>query len=107
MHQSPKLGFVMDLVYGSYLRAAEQLHGPDVVTRDLSCSHDLFKILNIQWERWPRVTVTGSMGKGSTTALLSSILQASGERVGLVSSPEMRNFNERIRMNGRYVSDEE
>ena len=51
--------------------------------------------------------MTGSQGKGFTAALLSSILQASGERVGLITSPEIRNFNERIRMNGRCVSDEE
>jgi dihydrofolate synthase / folylpolyglutamate synthase len=107
MHQSPKLGFVMDLVYGSYLRAAEQLHGLDAVTRDISFSRDLFKILDIRWNRWPRVTVTGSKGKGSTAVLLASILQASGERVGLITSPEMYNFNERIRLNGSCVSDEE
>jgi dihydrofolate synthase/folylpolyglutamate synthase len=107
MHQSSKLGFVLDLVYGSYLRAAEQLHGLDASTRDLSFSRDLFKILNIRWDRWPRVTVTGSKGKGSTAVLLASILQASGEQVGLITSPEMYHFNERIRLNGRCVSDEE
>jgi dihydrofolate synthase/folylpolyglutamate synthase len=107
MYQSSQLGFVINLVYGSYLRAAKQLHGLDAVTRDLSFSRDLFKTLNIRWDRWPCVTVTGSKGKGSTAVLLSSILQASGERVGLISSPKMRNFNERIRMNGHCVSDEE
>src|SRR5579864_3437412 len=103
MHQSPKISFAMDLVYGSYRPVGKQLHGLDATTRDLSLSYDLFKALNIRWDRWPRVTVTGSQGKGSTAALLSSILQASGERVGLIISPEMRNFNERIRMNGRCV----
>ncbi len=107
MYRSPNLGLVINLVYGSYLRAAGQIHGLDAVTRDLSLSQDLFKILNIRWDRWPRVTVTGSKGKGSTAVLLSSILQASGERVGLISSPKMRSFNDRIRMNGRCVSDEE
>jgi dihydrofolate synthase/folylpolyglutamate synthase len=107
MYQSPKLGFVINLVYGSYLRAMKQIHGPDAVTRDLSFSRDLFKILNIHWDRWPRVTVTGSKGKGSTAVLLASILQASGERVGLITSPRMLRFNERIRLNGRCVSDEE
>ena len=107
MHQSPKISFAMDLVYCSYLRAAGQIQGLDAATRDLSLSRALFKTLNIRWDRWPRATVTGSQGKGSTAALLSSILQASGERVGLITSPEIRNFNERIRMNGRCVSDEE
>lgn len=107
MHQSSKISFAMDLVYGSYRQVGRQLHGLDATTCDLSLSCDLFKALNIRWDRWPRVTVTGSKGKGSTAALLSSILQASGERVGLITSPEMRNFNERIRMNGHCVSDEE
>src|SRR5215472_13751939 len=107
MHRSPKLGSVIELVYGSYIQAAKHIHGLDAVTRDLSLSCDLFKMLNIRWDRWPRVTVTGSKGKGSTSVLLASILQASGERVGLITSPKMRSFNERIRLNGYCVSDEE
>lgn len=97
----------MDLVYGSYLRVADQIHGLDASTRDLSFAQDVLERLHIHWGRWPRVTITGSKGKGSTAVLLASILQASGEHVGLISSPEMRDFNERIRINGRCVSDEE
>ncbi len=107
MHLSLKLSFAMDLVYGSYLQAAKQIHGLDAATRDLSFSRDLFHMLNIRWDHWPRVTITGSKGKGSTVALLASILEASGERVGLITSPEMRIFNERIRVNGRCVSNED
>ena len=104
MHRSQLPDFIQELVYGSYLRAADRLHGPDAVTRDLSFAHELFALLDIDWHRWPRVAITGSKGKGSTAALLASILQASGERVGLVSSPEMRSFNERIRIDGRCIS---
>ncbi|GCE13529.1 bifunctional folylpolyglutamate synthase/dihydrofolate synthase [Tengunoibacter tsumagoiensis] len=104
MHQSQLPTFIQELVYGSYLKVADRLHGPDALTRDLSFAQDLFTALAIDWRRWPRVTITGSKGKGSTSALLASILQASGERVGLVSSPEMRSFNERIRIDGRCVS---
>ena len=107
MHRSSKLGFVIELVYGSYKQAAKQLRGLDAATRDISLSRDLFEMLDIHWERWPRVTVTGSKGKGSISALLASILQMSGERVGWITSPEMRDFNERIRINGCCVSDEE
>lgn len=104
MHQLQLPEYIQELVYGSYLKAADQIHGPDALTRDLSFSRDLFTLLNIDWNRWPRVVITGSKGKGSTAALLASILQASGEHVGLVSSPEMRRFNERIRINGHCVS---
>ena len=107
MHQGPIAEIVQDLVYTSYLRAADQAHGLDSATRDISLTHDLFTRLNIQWKQWPCVTIAGSKGKGSTAAFLASMLQASGERVGLVSSPEMRRFNERIRLNGGCISDKE
>ncbi len=97
---------VMDLVYGSYLRAAPSLHGPDSVTRNIDWTRQLLTTLQVDLHRWPSITVTGSKGKGSTAVLLASMLHASGERVGLISSPEMRYFNERIRLNGRCVSDE-
>ncbi|HEY0752489.1 MAG TPA: Mur ligase family protein [Ktedonobacteraceae bacterium] len=97
---------IWELVYSSYLSAAEHLHGLDSVTRNLAFSRELFALLQIDFQRWPRMTVTGSKGKGSTSALIASLLQASGERVGFISSPEMRRFNERIRINGQCVSDE-
>lgn len=97
---------IWELVYSSYRRAAEHLHGLDAVTRNLDLSRELFALLAIDFHSWPRVTVTGSKGKGSTAVLLASILHASGQRVGLISSPEMRRFNERIRVDGQCVSNE-
>jgi dihydrofolate synthase/folylpolyglutamate synthase len=51
------------------------------------------------------VLVGGTNGKGSTTAFLSSILQASGKRVGSFYSPHLLRFNERIRINGVEIPD--
>src|SRR5258707_7942431 len=99
--------FVADLVYGSYLNVVDQLHGLDSVTRNISYAQELLNALGIQVDRWPRATVTGSKGKGSVSVLLASILAANGERVGLVTSPHMRSFTERIRIDGRCVSSEE
>src|SRR6266699_2962234 len=99
--------FVTDLVYGSYLRVVDQLHGLDSTTRDISYAQELLNALGIQADRWPRATVPGSKGKGSVSVLLASILAASGEHVGLVTSPHMRSFTERIRIDGRCVSNEE
>ena len=53
------------------------------------------------------VHVAGTNGKGSTAAMLASILQASGLRCGLYTSPHLLRINERIRLDGVDISDEE
>ena len=59
-------------------------------------------------ERGLRVIhVAGTNGKGSTCAMLDSILRAAGYRVGLYTSPYIRRFNERMQVNGMPISDEE
>lgn len=52
------------------------------------------------------VTIAGTNGKGSSVALLSSVLQASGYRVGSYTSPHLLRYNERIAINGQQASDE-
>ncbi|MEQ4617611.1 MAG: bifunctional tetrahydrofolate synthase/dihydrofolate synthase [Corticimicrobacter sp.] len=52
-----------------------------------------------------RIIVGGTNGKGSTCAMLESILLCAGYRVGLYTSPHLLNFNERARINGETVSD--
>jgi dihydrofolate synthase/folylpolyglutamate synthase len=53
------------------------------------------------------VHVAGTNGKGSTSAMLDSILRAAGLRTGLYTSPHLERINERIRMNGQEISDDE
>ena len=53
----------------------------------------------------PVVTVAGTNGKGSVCAMLEAILQASGRRVGLYTSPHLLRYNERVRIDGREVPD--
>src|SRR5215469_13237051 len=97
---------VWEIVFGSLRKAGPLPPGPDALTRHIDYTRELFTLLGIDFQSFPRVTVTGSKGKGSTAVLLASLLQASGEHVGLISSPEMRRFNERIRIDGTCVSDE-
>ncbi|MCM0036103.1 MAG: bifunctional tetrahydrofolate synthase/dihydrofolate synthase [Burkholderiaceae bacterium] len=52
-----------------------------------------------------KIIVGGTNGKGSTCAMLESILLAAGYRVGLYTSPHLINFNERARVNGDLVTD--
>jgi dihydrofolate synthase/folylpolyglutamate synthase len=53
------------------------------------------------------VLIAGTNGKGSTAATLASILQASGLKTGLYTSPHLVRINERIRLNGAPISDDE
>lgn len=56
--------------------------------------------------RIPCAHVAGTNGKGSTAAILESILRAAGFRTGLYTSPHLERINERIRINGEEISDE-
>ncbi|MDE3170647.1 MAG: bifunctional folylpolyglutamate synthase/dihydrofolate synthase, partial [Acidobacteriota bacterium] len=55
----------------------------------------------------PCVHIAGTNGKGSTAAMLESILRESGMRTGLYTSPHLVRINERIRIGGEDISDEE
>jgi dihydrofolate synthase/folylpolyglutamate synthase len=55
----------------------------------------------------PTLVVGGTNGKGSTCAMLDSILRAAGYRVGLYTSPHLLRFNERAAIDGVAVSDEQ
>jgi dihydrofolate synthase / folylpolyglutamate synthase len=55
----------------------------------------------------PVVTVAGTNGKGSTCAMLASVLRCAGHAVGLYTSPHLTRYNERVRIRGRVVTDAE
>lgn len=55
----------------------------------------------------PTAIIAGTNGKGSTCAILASILERAGYRTGLYTSPHLIRVNERIRVNGREISDED
>src|SRR5258707_15054420 len=57
-------------------------------------------------ETYPIIHVTGTKGKGSVSAMCVSILQASGLRVGLYSSPHLQDFRERFRVNDELIAPE-
>ena len=54
---------------------------------------------------FPLILVGGTNGKGSTCAMLEAMLLAAGYRVGLYTSPHLIRYNERVRIDGRMVSD--
>ena len=55
--------------------------------------------------RFRSILIAGTNGKGSTAATLASILQSAGIRTGLYTSPHLARVNERIRINGEPISD--
>ena len=50
------------------------------------------------------IHIAGTNGKGSTSHMISSILQEAGYKVGLYTSPHLKDFRERIRINGKMIS---
>lgn len=61
----------------------------------------LLKRIGSPHERIPAIHIAGTKGKGSTAAMIDAILQASGIRTGLFTSPHIEQFEERMRVNGR------
>jgi dihydrofolate synthase/folylpolyglutamate synthase len=74
---------------------------------DLAHMRVLLAALGHPENRFPSVLVAGTNGKGSTAATLASILQASGLKTGLYTSPHLVRINERIRLNGEAISDDD
>ncbi len=57
-------------------------------------------------QKFPALHIAGTNGKGSVCAMIASVLQAAGLRVGLYTSPHLVDFRERIRINGEPISRE-
>src|SRR3979411_225442 len=70
---------------------------------DLAHMRVLLAALGHPENRFPSAVVAGTSGKGSTAATLASILQASGLKTGLYTSPHLVRINERIRINGEPI----
>ena len=71
---------------------------------DLQNIYDLSDYLGNPHLELKTIHVGGTNGKGSTSHILSSILQESGYKVGLYTSPHLKDFRERIKINGECIS---
>jgi dihydrofolate synthase/folylpolyglutamate synthase len=87
-----------------WLAALETMH-PKTIDMGLERVAQVKQRLGIHFD-CPVVIVGGTNGKGSTCAMLESILLQAGYRVGLYTSPHLIDFNERARINGEAVGDE-
>ncbi|MGA8761496.1 MAG: folylpolyglutamate synthase/dihydrofolate synthase family protein [Candidatus Sulfotelmatobacter sp.] len=74
---------------------------------DLAHMRVLLQTMQHPERRFPSVLIAGTNGKGSTAATLASILRASGLKTGLYTSPHLVRLNERVRINGEQISDDD
>lgn len=78
--------------------------GAPAYKKDLTNITALCEALGHPQRNYPLIHVAGTNGKGSVSFMLSAILQAAGLKTGLCVSPHYRDFRERARINGQYVS---
>ena len=74
---------------------------------DLAHMRVLLQGMDHPERRFLSVLIAGTNGKGSTAATLASILRASGLKAGLYTSPHLERINERIRVNGEEIADDD
>lgn len=81
-----------------------QRQGKSAYKADLSNTHLLINHIGNPHLKFKSIHVAGTNGKGSTSHMLASILQEAGYKVGLYTSPHLKDFRERIKINGNDIS---
>ena len=81
-----------------------QNQGKSAYKKDLDNTINLVKHLNNPHLKFKSIHVAGTNGKGSTSHMLASMLQEAGYKVGLYTSPHLKDFRERIKINGKEIS---
>ncbi len=83
-----------------------QRTGVSAYKKDLGNIRALMEHLGNPHEKFKSVHVAGTNGKGSTCHMLASVFQESGYKTGLTTSPHLKDFRERIRVNGKICPEE-
>jgi dihydrofolate synthase/folylpolyglutamate synthase len=83
-----------------------QLQGAIAYKKDLTNTILLADYLKNPEKGMACIHVAGTNGKGSTSHMLASILQEAGYKVGLYTSPHLKDFRERIKINGQEISEQ-
>ena len=78
--------------------------GPAAYKADLNNTIALCKILGNPQKKFRSIHVAGTNGKGSSSHMLAAILQENGYNTGLYTSPHLIDFRERIRINGKMIT---
>ena len=80
--------------------------GASAFKKDLTNTIELCKRLGDPQHGFKSVHIAGTNGKGSTSHMLAAILQIAGYKTGLYTSPHLKDFRERIRINGQMISEQ-
>ncbi|MGX5816811.1 bifunctional folylpolyglutamate synthase/dihydrofolate synthase [Chitinophaga lutea] len=77
--------------------------GASALKHDLVNIRELCTLLGHPESKFPSIHIAGTNGKGSTSHMLAAVLQQAGFKTGLYTSPHLRDFRERIRINGAFI----
>jgi len=77
--------------------------GASAFKKDLTNTIIFCEALDNPQQKFKTIHVAGTNGKGSTSHMLAAILQAQGYKTGLYTSPHLKDFRERIRINGKMI----
>ena len=102
-HATPRFARKMNL--HDWLTYLESLH-PKTIELGLARVYQVKERMALQPE-FPVIVVGGTNGKGSVCAMLESMLQAAGYKVGCYTSPHLLHYNERVRIDKKQASDAE
>ncbi len=83
-----------------------QRQGAKAFKKDLTNIRLLCEALGNPFEQFPSIHIAGTNGKGSSTHLLAAILQQKGLKVGVYTSPHYKDYRERIKINGLFVTED-
>lgn len=80
--------------------------GAAAMTKDLSNTIALCNLVGNPQNQFKTIHIGGTNGKGSTSHMLAAILQTAGYKTGLYTSPHLKDFRERIRINGAMIGED-
>ncbi len=81
--------------------------GASAYKEDLTNTIELCKRLDNPQDKFKSIHIGGTNGKGSTSHMLAAVLQTAGYKTGLYTSPHLRDFRERVRINGEMISEQQ
>ena len=80
--------------------------GKSAFKKDLTNTLKLAAHLHQPHRKFKSIHIAGTNGKGSVSHMLASVFQSAGYKTGLYTSPHLKDFRERIRINGEMISEE-
>ena len=84
-----------------------QRQGKTAFKKDLTNSLAFSKQLDYPEKKFKSIHLAGTNGKGSTSHMIASVLQEAGYKVGLYTSPHLKDFRERIKVNGNQITEKD